>query len=342
MNKTTVCLLIMVVALGGCAQGNLGNTLKHTLQGQHYLANKEFDQGAETFQAAVQKDPNSATANYYYGRFLLADKNSRQALPYLEQAARLDSGKAEYHFWLGVAYGENAMAARERESYLKALALKKDHVPSLLYLGNNYLNAASYQKALKYYQRALAISPDNPQALYNRALIYRHLQRTPEERLAWRLYLDAYPSGPLAQRAAEHLNQLDDFSYRNHRLGRRTVTLKAITFAPFTARLATSSLASLDVVGAMVANMPQGQLNIVVYQKNNRVLAGQRARSIKVYLEKQFPLLKKQQRIQLSWFDVAEKSRAFGRTIRHDESVTFFLEIVNKRKKPYGKTRSRK
>ncbi len=342
MDKTTTCLLIMIIALSGCAQSNLGNTLKNTFQGQHYLATKEFDQGAETFRAAVQKEPDSATANYYYGRFLLANKNSKEALPYLEKAARFDPDNAAYHFWLGVAYGENAMDARERTSYLKALSLQKNHVPSLLYLGNNYLNAKSYHKALDCYQRVLVSEPDNPQALYNRALVYRHLQRTPEEQLAWRFYLDAYSSGALAQRAAEHLNQLDDFSYRNHRLGHRTVTLAAITFVPFSARLIASSKASLDLVGTTIANMPQGQLNIVVYQKNNRALAGQRARSIKVYLEKQFPILKEQQRLQLSWFDVPEQRRAFGRTIRHDESVIFFLDVVSKRNKPMAKIRSRK
>lgn len=332
MPRYPLCFLALTMLLCSCVTGKPGSALEDWLEGQDSLSSSELRQEAATLRNTVKRDPANASVNFSYGRVLLATNQPGQALPYLEKAAALSPGDAEYLFWLGVAYGENSRPSQERASYERALQLDKNHIQALVYLGNNYLNAKAFQSALKYYQQALALVPTNPQALYNRALIYKHLKRTTEEKQAWRLYLASYPAGEQARRATERLNILKDFSYRNYRLGTRVLTLPAITFSPFTAELLPQSRTALDRIGTVVSQLPEGTLDIIVYQKKNRQLAYKRALGIKGYLESRFENLKAGKRIRISWFGVSEKRKLAGRTARIDESVVFFLADIQKKK----------
>lgn len=321
--------VLFTLLLSGCAAvQDFGTSLRHNIQGEYYLQEKDYARGLQTFGEVVKVDPYNAEANYYYGRFLLAEEKAAEALPYLEKAAGINPKKDDYHFWLGVAYGEKGQEGFERKSYKQALQIDPSNTKALTYLGNNLLRAKQYTKALGYYEQAIERNHNNPQALYNRSVILKKLARTPEEKLALHQYLDAYPSGSFARRAADRLNALGDHSYRNYKLGARTITLAEISFVPFKAELARQSLPSLDVLGATVSNMPKGKLNVITYQLNNRDLAKRRAFSIRNYLNKKFPQLKKTNRIQLSWFDVPERRKILTKQMHLDESVVFFLTEI--------------
>jgi tetratricopeptide (TPR) repeat protein len=324
-------ILCVAFSLSGCAKvGEFGNSLKYAVQGEYYLQNQNYKKGTETFKQAVKTDQKSSEANFYYGRFLLAEGKGHKALPYLKQAIVLAPDKSDYHFWLGVAYGESRQESMERKSYQMALKLDPKHVKALTYMGNNRLRAKKYEEALKYYSRALEISDENPQALFNRTIILKHLGRVSEEKTALLVYLDAYPSGSFARLAADRLNSLGDQSYRNHKLGLRTLTLTKITFVPFSDKLSDESFPSLDLVGSTVANMPAGKLNIIVYQLNNSSLAKSRALSIGEYLTKHYPDLHKNNRLQISWFGNAEKKVILKKNMLFKESVQFFLSDFKK------------
>jgi len=332
MIRTAVLIFCIALSLGGCAKvGEFGNSLKNTLQGEYYLQNHNYKQGLETFGQIVKSDRKSPEANFYYGRFLLAENQVHQALSYLKQATALAPDKSDYQFWQGVAYGESGQEGMERKSYQKALRLDPNNIQALTYLGNNRLRARKYQDALKYYNRALELSDANPQALFDRAVTLRHLGRVAEEKQALLDYLDAYPSGGFARLAADRLNTLGDQSYRNHQLGLRTLTLTKISFAPFSDHLSDESTPSLDLVGATVANMPRGRLNIIVYQLNNSSLARRRALSIGEYLTRHYPELQTDNRLQISWFGTAEKRVVLKKTMFLKESVQFFLTDFKKK-----------
>jgi tetratricopeptide (TPR) repeat protein len=338
MNKSTPLLFCLLFFLGGCAGvQDFGSSLKYTVQGAYYLQEKDFQKGSEKFEQAIAKDPQNPEAHFYYGRFLLAENKSGKALSSLKKAAALDPGKSEYHFWLGVALGETGQEALERKSYAKALERDPKNTQALTYMGNNLLRAGKYVESLDYYTKSLELWNLNPQALYNRAVILRKLGRIPEEKPAWRHYLHNYPAGGFARLAADRLNSLGDNSYRNHKLGLRTVTLTEIAFVPFSEELSSLAYPSLDLVGATVANMPKGTLNIIVYQLNNRKLAKNRALSIRDYLAKRYPDLGKENRLRISWFDVAEKRTVLGKSLQLNESVSFFLSDVKKPKKSLSK-----
>lgn len=329
----------IVIFLTGCAVQEFGSNLKYNIQGEYYLQEKKYSGGRQAFQEALQKDPANAQALYYYGRFLLAEGEAKTALPYLEKAVKYNPADSDYHFWLGTAYGENNLPKKERESYQAALLLDPQHGQALTGLGNNLLRADELHKSFNLYQRALKVWPENPQALYNRAVILRKLKREPEEKLAWRLYLDSYPAGSFARIATDRLNSLGDSSYRNYQLGARTVTLSEITFLPFSSVLSPDSHPSLDLVGAAVFNMPKGKLHIIVYQQNNGQLAKKRAFNIRRYLEKQYPRLRDQKRVRVSWFAVPEERTVLGKQLVLNESVQLFLVDQDKVKKDKEKAK---
>jgi len=326
MIKPKITILASIFLFSGCvAVQDFGTSLKYNVQGEYYLQEKKFQHGLDTFENVVSADPYSSGANYYYGRFLLAQEKTAKAMPYLEKAVGLDPQNSKYHFWLGVAFGENGQNEKERKSYNQALRFDPKNDQALTYLGHNHLRSKDYQEALDYYQRALAIDQNNPQALYNRAKILRTLKRKPEEELAWQQYLDIYPSGSFARRAADYLNTSGNHSYRNYQLGMRIVTLGEIRFSPFTAELTRQSKPSLDLVGATVSNMNKGILNVIVYQLNNHELAKTRAISIRDYLTEKFPEFRENRQIRLSWFNVPEKRTVLNQTVRLNESVQMFL-----------------
>lgn len=321
----TVVYLLALILLSGCVKAEkIGSIVKYHVQGSHYIETGNYAKGEAIFRQAIKERPSSPQANYYLGRFLLAEKKKKEALTYLENAVALEPKDVDYNFWLGVTYGENGYRKKEMQMYKKAIALEPKHLQSLIYLGHIQLKSKKYTAALTSYEKALKIWSSSPSALYNRALIMKFLGRTPEEKLAWLEYLSLYPAGGLARRATDNLNKLSDFSYRNHNLAARTVTLAKIRFKPFEAELDSNSYPSLKLIGAIVSNIGKGRLQVVVYQKNNKELARKRAVSVKKYLQKTFPELKGKH-IGISWFSEAEKFKIAGKKLRSNESVRFFL-----------------
>lgn len=292
-------------------------------EGERYLLAGDYDSGAQRFRELVRESPDSQDANFWLGRFLLAGKDAGAAVSYLRQVASGDVDNIDYQFWLGVAYGETMQPGLEEAQYQKVLSLDPGHISALLYLGNNFLNRGRFEEALESYNRILELRPKDTNALYNRALSMHFLGRSPEEKIAWLEYLWRYPAGPLALRATEHLNRLGEYSYRNQRLWGRQVTLTKIWFQPFQGLLRRGSYRSLNLLGEIVSKIPKVQLQVVMYQKNNKELAQARAVSVQDYLVQHFPEL--QGRVQISWLGGEDVFVVQGQEVRIDESVRFFL-----------------
>lgn len=319
-----VLLLLPLVLSSGCVVKDVGNTIKHNITGEHFLLTEEYSRGVKNFQKQVAENPESVLANYYYGRFLLGEKQYKKALTHLQKATSLEPDNTDYNFWLGVAYGSVGKKSQEKRSYLKALSLKKDHLQSLIYLGHNQLTSKEYAKSLENYIKALKLWPASPSALYNRALILTTMGRKPEALDGWLEYLSYYPSGAMARTAVTHLNNLDNFSFRNYRLLARTVTVEKIYFEPFSAEISKSSYPSLELIGAIYNNMKKGRLQLVVYQLKNKELAKQKALNIKKFLLKNYPEIEKMA-IGVSWFASPEIIKRPKGKKKVNDSITFFI-----------------
>ncbi|SHI13102.1 tetratricopeptide repeat protein [Desulfofustis glycolicus] len=319
-------ILWLFVALlpSGCVIQDYGRTLGQSIKGDYYLQTGNHQGGLTSFREEVRQHPDSAVARYYYGRFLLQAGNVREAYDQLRSAADLAPDTADYQFWAGLAAGQNGQAKEEQRRYQAALDSDPRHLSALTYLGHSRLAANRYQEALDLYARALQIWPASPAALYNRALILNRLGRSAEEKIAWLTYMAYHPSGAKARQATDYLNALDDFTYRNHRLGARTVTIESISFVPFRAEPHPDSHESLRLIGTIARNHPEATLQILVFLKNNKDLAHHRALAIKRFLLDNTDGLTAR-RIGVSWFGQAQTLSVGQKKRRLDESVDFFL-----------------
>ncbi|MFC1829773.1 tetratricopeptide repeat protein [Thermodesulfobacteriota bacterium] len=300
----------------------IGCGVKQTVKGEYYLLEKKYEQGILAFQNELKEKPGEPKVHFYLGRLYLADNNPKDGLVHIKRATELEPSNADYLFWLGVAYSENKQGGMERKSYEKALALNPNHLQSRIYLAHNQLERKRYKEALANYNFVLKKWPDEPASLYNRALILNKLRRTEEEKLAWKEYLDFYGAGPMARRATDHLNKLGDFSYRNYLIGLRTVTMRRIQFEPLTTELTSDSKDALKFLGEVLANAQNVSIHIVAYQKNNKKLAEQRAKSIKKYLLDRFSKLTSD-RLKVAWFGVPETIKVGRKRFQENESINF-------------------
>lgn len=311
------------IAAPGCVVQEMGANLSSSLKGEYSLTAKDPASAEEHFRQEVEANPENPLSNYYYGRLLLRSEKATAALPYLRKAGRLDPGKADYRFWTGVTYGLLRQRNEERAEYEQAIRLDPGHEQALTSLGHWYLRQKQYATALVMYEKALAIQPDNPATLYNRALSLSKLGRRQEEQRAWHRYLAVNSSGGgLAVNAVAHLNALGDFSFRNYQLGARTIAVERIRFSPSRPEVAKESFPELKMIGAIAGSMKSGILQVVVYQKNDADLARERAREIRKFLLKNVHGLS-MNRIGISWFGEPQRNAREKWII--EESVDFFF-----------------
>jgi tetratricopeptide (TPR) repeat protein len=308
-----------------------GSSFVKVVQGEYYLDTEKYREGIEAFKKDLGNNQDDPRVHYYLGRFYIAENYPKQSLKHMKKAAKLDPSSAEYHFWLGIVYSANKNRYAERKSYAKALKIDPGHVQSRIYFAHTQLERRHYKSALKNYSIVLKDWPDEPASLYNRALVLNKLHRRKEEKQAWKEYLDFYSSGPMARRAVSHLNSLGDFSYRNHLIGKRTITLRQIKFKPGSDRLTPDDKEALAFLGSVLRYAKDVSIHIVAYKRKDKQLAEKRAKSIKKYL---MGYLEKKgfDRLKVSWFGASERIRAGGRTFRQDESVNFITAVSKKRR----------
>lgn len=238
---------VWVLGLGGCAATeNVLVSAKNYTQGAFYLQHQNYTDCITTFETEVAENPSNASAHFYLGRCYLTVEENHAALQQLKKAVNFDQDNPNYYFWKGVAYAANDNAQLERQDYERVLKLEPDHIQALVYLGHNHLEAGHPRIALGYYNRALKIDPAIAPASFNRALALRTRQRTLEEINAWQTYLRYYPNGAFARQAVSYLNRYGRFDFRNHTIGRRTLSLAKVRFAPSSAQISKESLPTLQ------------------------------------------------------------------------------------------------
>ena len=264
---------------------------------------------------------DNGEANYLIGRGLLAAGRVEQALPYLRQAVRQEPASPEFVHWQGVAYWRLGEAEEERASYLSLGQDEPNYLPSLLNLGHNYLESGQYQQALAHYDKVLQADPTQPNALYNRALVYQMLDEPAPAEQAYLAFLEHHRTGKWASRALGHLHRLGNFSFRSYRVGAARLILNVETLlAPDSA----GRRRELQYLVEGLSRAPGSELHLVAYHRGDR----QAARAAVSDLQEQLTnILGKEQgiRVRGSWFDEAESfTDANGLDRQHTTGLLIF------------------
>lgn len=313
---------LLVLSSAGCIS---------KVKGEFYLTNNNYAQGIDDFKKEIEEKPENADNYYYMGRFLLAEKNYPSANTYFLKAVKRLPQNSKYHFWLGISYGALKKTKHEQSAYQTAIRINPEYYQAHTYLGHTLFRKKKYKAALKSYSTALSIRENNPSAMYNRALVLFKLNKKAESEQGFKAYMKRYPFSPRARFAASYLNQLGNFEYRPHLMGRRKIVFKQIKFAPDSTQMEADSRLVVRQIGDILKTNPDYMLHLMSYKKGNARLARKRALAVKSYLTGFFLTVKPGQ-IRLSWFDTPEITGKGRHRHSREESIHFFIPPVQKNK----------
>lgn len=272
---------------------------------------------ADILSLAMQDDE----ASFLIGRGLMVAGLTKEALPLLQKASFKVPANPEYAYWEGLCFWANGMPDKERLSYVRGIESAPDTIPLLLNLGHNFLEEKNYEGALDNYNKVISLSSTDPTALYNRALVF-HLQKNQKsERRAWKAYLEQYRFGMNSFQAVQHLNNLNDFSYRTYSIGTRKIILNQRALLSMLPQHAFND--NVETLANYLLHDSSLFLDIVFFSEKNAINAKQKAIQLKQHLIAQLGESYRQ-RIRLSWFGEQEMIQTSNGTKQLSESVLLF------------------
>ncbi len=125
---------------------------------QAYEADGQYENAIPAMRLAVQYNPQNEIYQFRYG-LLLTDSHAPAAgILRLKEALNQFPTSARIWLALGIAqltYGQNAEA---ENSFKQSLTFNAKLVPALAYLGMTYSERGAYEKAIDFYQQAIALN----------------------------------------------------------------------------------------------------------------------------------------------------------------------------------------
>ena len=135
------------------------------------LLRREFgdSEGARrAFLRAVHNDPGTAAALHGLGNIAFEAGEYAEAVEYLEQARKVDPANSNTCFLLGLTYNALGDAARAERAFREGMDEDKQDVWPVIGLANLLSGAGRREEACQLYDQALALQPENAQALQGR------------------------------------------------------------------------------------------------------------------------------------------------------------------------------
>jgi serine/threonine protein kinase/Flp pilus assembly protein TadD len=179
------------------------------LKGNDLLTDFDWEGASQSFEKAVELDPDFASAYYSLSfahlmlnnsrernealkkakdlsqkatekeRLLIEadfalsiERNSRKALQILEKTAEKYPKDKEVHFSLGWSFRNRDMLEQSIEAFNKALMLDPNYPDALNSIAYSYLELKNFDKAVEYFKRYVSVMPGKPNPLDSLAEAY--------------------------------------------------------------------------------------------------------------------------------------------------------------------------
>jgi tetratricopeptide (TPR) repeat protein len=148
----------------------------HLSYGSIFFQRGYFDQAAASFALALQDDPSSAEACYGLGSAYLNLQKTAEARDNFERAIKLRASYPDTvaNAWnnLGILAMREGRAEEAIRCFQQALRLNPDNLIALNNLGNAHRQQKNWDAARKTFERALQVSPNDPDANYGLSMVY--------------------------------------------------------------------------------------------------------------------------------------------------------------------------
>ena len=135
-----------------------------------------FDQAAASFERALRDDPSSAEASYGLGSAYLNMQKTTEARESFARAIKLRASYPDTlaNAWnnLGILAMRESRAEEALRCFQEALRLNPNNLIALNNLGNAHRQQKKWDAARKTFERALAVSPNDPDANYGIGMVY--------------------------------------------------------------------------------------------------------------------------------------------------------------------------
>ena len=142
------------------------------LLGDIYFSKLFIAQAISSFERCVALDPKNISAELKLAELFLYLKKYHDCLQHADNALRIDKTNAKAYFLKGFMFKEAGDTARAISSFQTATEQNPGYFDAYIQLGNIWALRKN-NLALNYYDHALRLKKNNPEALYGKAMYYQ-------------------------------------------------------------------------------------------------------------------------------------------------------------------------
>jgi len=159
-----------------------------------FRQNRIWENSLTLWADAVEKSPESNTANALIGVVCMDLAMDQEAIKYLEKAVQVLPYDYQSRNNLGIVYGRSGSPERAEQELLKALSLRPDDENILINLSVLYQNHQAYGRAEGILKTLLSRHPKDPDLHFRLGWLYREMGRYEETVAEWSRSIEIQPN----------------------------------------------------------------------------------------------------------------------------------------------------
>jgi tetratricopeptide (TPR) repeat protein len=182
-----------------------GTSRSLTRLGLTYLMIRQLDSAIIVLKRAAQLDSTQIDARRYLAAALVEQERGTEALPYIEQALRLDPTSGLMFGLLSLAFAQSGQADSAAHAAETATAKAPDNPTVYVFAGRAMQSIGRFSDAATYLRRAVVLNPNDPQALSRLGMAEASMGHSVIAAQIFHRVLMSVPDYPLARQGIEQL-----------------------------------------------------------------------------------------------------------------------------------------
>ena len=147
------------------------NYYAHLLLGSAYRAKDEANKAMESYQRAVEINPNLPDAYLGLAATYFINEKVDEAIKYFKKAIEINPNYVAAHYNLGSLYEYTGQIDEAIASFEKTVEIDPNFKEAYMNLGDLYVEKGDRDKAIKAYQKVIELDPEGELGRYAREAI---------------------------------------------------------------------------------------------------------------------------------------------------------------------------